>query len=298
MGQKDIAEKTLEEYNDVFADIVNGFVFKGKRVVKEDDLTDESNLSTFRKSKKIHQQERDVSKIWKKNNIRIALWGIENQTKPDPYMPLRVIAYDGASYKRQLVDIRKSEKSKNKIKIQPYPVITFVLCLDDNSWNTNKSLLETVKVVPELKPFVNDYSLNLIEVIGLSDSEVKRFKSDFRSLIEFIKKRKDIKYKVTSRKLDHPYEFAQLIYALTNDERSLEIVDELIDENEERGGVDMCDFYDKLENIGFEKGLEKGKVSALAELVKDGILTLKQAAERMGMSVAKFKAATKELAIN
>ena len=294
MGQKDIAEKTLEAYNDVFADIVNGFIFKGKKVIKEDDLTDESNLSTFRKSKKIHQQERDVSKIWKKNNIRIALWGIENQTKPDPYMPLRVIAYDGASYKRQLVDIRKSEKSKNKIKIQPYPVITFVLCLDDNSWNTNKSLLETVKVVPELKPFVNDYSLNLIEVIGLSDSEVKRFKSDFRSLIEFIKKRKDIKYKVTSRKLDHPYEFAQLIYALTNDERSLEIVDELIDENEERGGVDMCDFYDKLENIGFEKG----KLSTLAELVKKGLLTIQQAAKEMGMSVAKFKAATKELATN
>lgn len=192
------------------------------------------------------------------------------------------------------MDIRKSEKSKNKIKIQPYPVITFVLCLDDNSWNTNKSLLETVKVVPELKPFVNDYSLNLIEVIGLSDSEVKRFKSDFRSLIEFIKKRKDIKYKVTSRKLDHPYEFAQLIYALTNDERSLEIVDELIDENEERGGVDMCDFYDKLENIGFEKG----KLSTLAELVKKGLLTIQQAAKEMGMSVAKFKAATKELATN
>ena len=89
---------------------------------------------------------------------------------------------------------------------------------------------------------------------------------------------------------------------MTNDERSLEIVDELIDENEERGGVDMCDFYDKLENIGFEKGseegIEKGKVSALAELVKDGILTLKQAAERMGMTVAKFKALTKELATN
>lgn len=131
-------------------------------------------------------------------------------------------------------------------------------------------------------------------ISNLPDEQVKRFKSDFRSLIEFIKKRKDIKYKVTSRKLDHPYEFAQLIYALTNDERSLEIVDELIDENEERGGVDMCDFYDKLENIGFEKG----KVSTLAELVKDGILTIKQAAERMGMSVAKFKAATKELATN
>jgi hypothetical protein len=51
---------------------------------------------------------------------------------------------------------------------------------------------------------------------------------------------------------------------------------------------------DKVEN----KGIEKGKLLMLNELVKDKVLTLKQAAERMGMSVAKFKAATKELAIN
>ena len=300
MGEKDIAEKTLESYNDVFADIVNGIVFKGKKVIKEDDLNDESTVSAFRKSKKIHQQERDVSKLWKKNNIRIALWGIENQTKPDPYMPLRVIAYDGVSYKKQLIDIKKSEKSKTKI--QPYPVVTFVICLDGESWKTNRSLLETVKVSTELQPFVNDYKLNLIEVIGLTDKEVKYFKSDFRSLIEFVKKRKDIEYKVTSRKLDHPYEFAQLIYALTKDERSIKIVDELIEENEEKGEVNMCEFFDKLENIGFEKGIEKGiekgKISALSELVKKKILSLKQAAEEMGMTVANFEIAMKELATN
>ena len=131
-------------------------------------------------------------------------------------------------------------------------------------------------------------------MFSLSNKQVKLFKSDFRSLIEFIKKRKDVTYKVTSRKLDHPYEFAQLIYALTNDERSLEIVDELIEDNEERGGVDMCDFYDKLENIGFEKG----KVSTLAELVKKGLLTIQQAAKEMNVTVAKFKALTKKLATN
>ena len=38
MGQKDIAEKTLEAYNDVFADIVNVLIFNGKRTVKEKDL--------------------------------------------------------------------------------------------------------------------------------------------------------------------------------------------------------------------------------------------------------------------
>ena len=60
----------------------------------------------------------------------------------------------------------------------------------------------------------------------------------------------------------------------------------------------MCEFIDKLEAKGEARGFEKGKVSTLAELVKDGILTIKQAAERMGMSVAKSKTATKELATN
>ena len=56
----------------------------------------------------------------------------------------------------------------------------------------------------------------------------------------------------------------------------------------------MCDFYDKLENIGFEKG----KVSTLAELVKKGLLTIQQAAKEMNVTVAKFKALTKKLATN
>ena len=38
MGEKDIAEKTLEAYNDVFADIVNVLLFDGKRLVQENEL--------------------------------------------------------------------------------------------------------------------------------------------------------------------------------------------------------------------------------------------------------------------
>lgn len=38
MGQKDIAEKILADYNDVFADIVNVLLFEGKQIIKEDSL--------------------------------------------------------------------------------------------------------------------------------------------------------------------------------------------------------------------------------------------------------------------
>ena len=68
----------------------------------------------------------------------------------------------------------------------------------------------------------------------------------------------------------------------------------LMRSNKKGKPVTMCEVLDKIEN----RGIEKGKVLTLAELVNDGILTLKQAAERMNMLVAKFKAATKELATN
>ena len=60
----------------------------------------------------------------------------------------------------------------------------------------------------------------------------------------------------------------------------------------------MCEFIDKLEEKGEARGKVKGQLELLSNLIKDGVLTLKQAAERMGMSVTKFKAAIKELAIN
>ena len=35
MGQKDITEKVLEDYNDVFADIINGLLFDGVQEIKK-----------------------------------------------------------------------------------------------------------------------------------------------------------------------------------------------------------------------------------------------------------------------
>ena len=60
----------------------------------------------------------------------------------------------------------------------------------------------------------------------------------------------------------------------------------------------MCEVLDRIENRGIEKGIEKGKVLTLAELVKKGLLTIQQAAKEMNVTVTKFKALTKELATN
>lgn len=52
MGEKDITEKTLEAYNDVFADIVNGLLFGGEQVVKEDQLVDVQPTSMYKADEK------------------------------------------------------------------------------------------------------------------------------------------------------------------------------------------------------------------------------------------------------
>ena len=62
MSEKDITEKTLEDYDDVFADIVNVLLFNGKRLVKESDLSPETARSIYKADNKLHSQERDVAK--------------------------------------------------------------------------------------------------------------------------------------------------------------------------------------------------------------------------------------------
>lgn len=56
MRQKDLAEKILEDYNDVFADIVNGFLFKGKQVILPNDLRNNSVHSQYKADeRKLHE---------------------------------------------------------------------------------------------------------------------------------------------------------------------------------------------------------------------------------------------------
>ena len=133
MGNKDITEKNLEAFNDVFADIVNVLLFKGKHLMKEKDLESADKDSMFKADGKIHEQERDVSKFWKNGEVRISILGFENQTVQDYNMPLRVIGYDGASYKMQVND--KALKKK-------YPVATLVLYFGtERKWTAPKNLL-------------------------------------------------------------------------------------------------------------------------------------------------------------
>ena len=61
-----------------------------------------------------------------------------------------------------------------------------------------------------------------------------------------------------------------------------------------QGGINMCEIYDQILKEGEKKGRAEGRtegfLKALIELVKDGILSLSDAAKRAGMTVEEFEA--------
>ena len=137
MAEQDITEKILESYDDVFADIVNGLLFDGEPVIKPEELVDQAPRAAYKADGQIREIERDVAKRWTRSDIRIACIGIENQTEPDADMPLRVIGYDGAEYRAQLL-----KENRNNPR---YPVVTLVLYFGHSRrWDKPLTLHEAV----------------------------------------------------------------------------------------------------------------------------------------------------------
>lgn len=278
MGEKDIAEKTLEAYNDVFADIVNVLLFDGKRLVQENELETNGTISQIKVDGKIHEQERDVSKIWKNGEIRISILGFENQTIPDADMPLRVMSYDGASYKQQLLDDTTKQR---------YPVITLVLYFGEKHWNKPKTLLECIKLPDELKPFASDYKINVFEIAWLDDETINKFTSDFKFVAQFFQsKRKNVEYKGSDEEIKHVDEIFKLISVLNGD-KSFEIRYNEVKAMKKGGAVTMCDVVKRIEDSKRDEIILKmldaklATVEQIAEVLQLPVDVVRQVAEKV-----------------
>ena len=285
--EKDITQKALEMYNDVFADIINVLLFNGENVVTEDSLTDVLQESILKIDGGIRAQYRDIAKYWYKSKIKLSMFGLENQTKPEKRMPLRVFGYDGTEY------VKQAKKENNKEVL--YPVITLVLYFGYNSrWNQPKSLFELLEIDERIKPYVNDFKINLFEIAYLDREKIDMFKSDFWILADYLyQMRVNKDYVAGDTVIEHVDELLMLMSAMTKDYR----FEETINEVKGKEYVTMCEVLDRVEARGIAKGREEGikegikegTVNILISLVNDGILSIADAAKRADMSEESFR---------
>ena len=255
MGQKDLSEKILVAYNDVFADIVNVLLFNGQKQIQPEELEDRGTKAVYKANGVLHEMERDVVKRWRKEGVRFACIGVENQTTIDSDMPLRVIGYDGAAYRAQLSDEQKRKER--------YPVVTIVLYFGyDKKWDKPLQLLEKLTIPEKLDPYVSDYKVNLFQVAWLTDEQVEMFQSDFKVVADyFVQKRKNNSYTPTKTEIKHVEAVLQLLSIMEHDDRFMEATHR----DDGKGNRNMCDVLDVVEKRGEQRGEQRGRAEGRTE---------------------------------
>lgn len=104
---------------------------------------------------------------------------MENETAVGGDTSLRLFSYDEATYPTQLLTDRKTKEETGKT-VPRYSVVTLVLYLGyDRHWKTLRALFECFFTPEEIKPYMNDYCMNLYKIACLSDEQVQILIRDF-----------------------------------------------------------------------------------------------------------------------
>ena len=171
-------------------------------------------------------------------------------------MPLRVIAYDGASYRSQM--LKKQQKDFCK-------VITLVLHFGNRRWKGDKELQEIIKKQSGEEDRFQNYKLNVFDIAYLTEEQVKMFRSDFGIIADyFVKRRKGYKAIENHQPIKHVDEMLKFMKIFAEDNRFLK----LNVKKDEKGEVTMCTILDAVEQKGINKGKKLGYKNGQDEILK------------------------------
>lgn len=258
MGTKDTTQKRLEDFEDIFADISNVLLYDGEDVIKENELETVTAKDTYTVEHQIHEVERDVAKRWRHHSLHISLIGLENQTDPDYKMPLRVICYDGTSYRAQL----NAEDPK-----KTYPVITLVLYMGtEKHWTAPKQLTDCFKYDERLSKFISNYKINVVELAWLSDEQIMKFKTEFRNFVELLRDtRLGRKPQYSPIQLKHVHELLQLMRIMSGNDEYEQLLKQTtnnLKQNKLKGDEITMK---KIVSLGFDEARAEARAAGLAE---------------------------------
>ena len=192
MGQRDLYQSDFYEDKSRFADVFNGILFGGKEVMKPEELeTEDSVMVSIRNKKTAKKVIADKVRKWRGQYVSIM--ALENQTYVDYRMVLRVMEEEVIGYDKQRkeayyqkrkrgIKFEGSEYPSRMKKGQKFvPIITLVLYMGkDKLWDGARSLYEMLEIDDAVKPFVNDYKLNLFDYHDYENFDV--FKTENRIL--------------------------------------------------------------------------------------------------------------------
>lgn len=177
----DIVLKNYWNNSEQFADLFNGVLFDGEQIIKAGELmdvdTEESIVLEHKKYAESIKASRDNIKIRKKSTVygvELILLGLESQEHIHYAMPMRVMGYDYAAYKKQYDSNAQKYKTVEGLNEDEFlsrmkktdkfiPVITVVVYYGEKEWDGAKTLREMLNIPEKIIKYVNDYKMLLVE---------------------------------------------------------------------------------------------------------------------------------------
>lgn len=308
MGAADTVTKAYMRENAIFADAFNYLIYDGRQVIKPESLkeldTTEIALPFADEHEEAVQKYRDILKsavIKQDDKAAYILLGVENQTDIHYAMPVRNMIYDALQYGKQVSEIAAKHRketdgghSKGEYLSGFYkgdkitPVITLVIHFGADAWDGPLSIHEMTGLDDyDILRFVPNYRINLIDPARMSVSDFAKLETSLRDVMGYIKYSKDKEQMSVflSGNIHSTVEreAAMVIKAITKTPIN-------IPEGTEE--INVCEAIEAM----VKESQEKGKLELLIGLVKDGLLTIRDAAARLNMSEDEFRDAMKKLA--
>lgn len=291
MAEKDMAEKKLEDYPEVFTNIVNTLLFSDSSIhLDENKIIDGPTESIYKAEEQDKEQRRDTFKYYDIGNkgilFCVAAYGIENQSTIDNVMPVRIMNYDASAYKSQVFGLKSSSKQTNQKRKRIYPVITIVLNFSEKEWKTSRSLYDMMALPSDLAKYVQDYKINVFDVAFLEDDVIEKFTSDFKAVARFFKDKRLRLEANDTIEIKHPAEIADLFSVFTGDEGYRDAVPNVIKKKEKGEVITVCTYTETIR--------DSGKIEMLFELVESGDISPERACEKLGITLNELEKKMKD----
>jgi hypothetical protein len=274
----DTVLKNYWRQKDEFADFFNAYLFEGREILKADELvekdTDSSAVLEVDDADISIQAARDLLKVvMSYNGVEYAILGLENQDYIHYALPFKIDGYDVYSYDRQYKEKKAHYKATKELsgdermsgikKTDRFtPVVTVVIYYGSEPWDGPTCLYDMLDLPEELKPFITNYKVNLVEARDNNLIFHNQNNKDLFSLLRIIYddstdrrvRREQIAQYESDRNIDKSVCMAVAATSRVN-----------LKEYEKEADAIVCNLWDEVRAEGREEGKEEGKEEGRAE---------------------------------
>lgn len=283
MQQKNIVSLEYLDDNDRLADLINGFLFRGKEVVHEQDILelDTGIRKIIRRFGQLQTQaaDRDLLRKVILGTVYLIV-GIEHQSAIDFTMPLRVMGYDVGTYEKQLRKLKKMHRKNKDLSSSDFiagmsksdkliPVCTIVLYFGAEEWSGPQDLhglLNFSGALASLKNVIPNYKINILDVRRFPHWQ--SFRSDLRQVfgyLQHLSNAKEIRSYVNEHKTEYN-NISEDAYDLISSVTNAGVLAKLKEKyQDKKGDIDMCKALDEWAQMERHEGKIEGRIEGKLE---------------------------------